>query len=446
MPQKTTTLLGNVIDDWTFKNADTQYLTHGLHPYPARMIPQIASRLISDYSEKKDLVLDPFCGSGTVLVESMLKNRNSIGNEINPLAILLAKVKTTPLDEVIIKKLSRNVLLETTEKIVGYRNRGRKGFTSIEQWTDKGNTKRDFEGSLDIPKAANLKLWFKENVIDELAIVRKIILDIDCKREYEDFFRICLSFTAMKTSNADFESHQSHPSRYKPEKLETLSPDVLSIFREKVNDSMKRIISFSREASRNEVKCHVISGDTRRLDLSGIEPNKVDLIVTSPPYGEEQNTIGYHRWARIMSYWLGFSNEEMSKSEKLTLGALSNTEANIPSKTGQYFVELVKHKATRKNGKSRAASLANFFKDYNESIIQMAKWTKPGAIIAIVVGNRLVAGHRVAMDKVTVELASESNLRQLKTFYRDIPNTIMPKRIPEGETIAKESIIILEKM
>lgn len=80
MPPKIVTLSGNVVDDWTFKNADTQYLTHGLHPYPARMIPQIASRLISDYSEKKDWVLDPFCGSGTVLVEPMLKNRNSIGN------------------------------------------------------------------------------------------------------------------------------------------------------------------------------------------------------------------------------------------------------------------------------------------------------------------------------------------------------------------------------
>jgi hypothetical protein len=250
----------------------------------------------------------------------------------------------------------------------------------------------------------------------------------------------------MKSSNADFESHQSHPSRYKPDKLKTFSPDVLSIFREKVNDSVKRIISFSQKVFDKEVKCHVISGDTRRLDLSGIVQDKVDLIVTSPPYGEEQNTIGYHRWARIMSYWVGFSENEINKSEKLALGAIPDADADVPSKTAKYFIELVKYKSTRKNGKSRAASLANFFKGYNESLIQIANWTKPGGIIAIVVGNRLVTGHRIAMDKVTVELAAESNLREVKTFYRDIPNAIMPKRIPEGETISKESIIILEKM
>jgi hypothetical protein len=147
-----------------------------------------------------------------------------------------------------------------------------------------------------------------------------------------------------------------------------------------------------------------------------------------------------------MAYWVGFSKYEISRSEKTTLGAKPDTDAIVPSKTGTFFINLVKERSTRKNGKMRAASLASFLHGYNDSIIQMSKWTKSGGIIAIVVGNRLVAGHRIAMDKVTIELAAESNLREVKTFYRDIPNTIMPKRIPEGETIAKESIIILEKM
>lgn len=60
------------IEDWTFADADTQYMTHGLHPYPAGMIPQIANRLIERYSKPRLTVLDPFCGSGSVLVESRL--------------------------------------------------------------------------------------------------------------------------------------------------------------------------------------------------------------------------------------------------------------------------------------------------------------------------------------------------------------------------------------
>ena len=65
-------------EDWDFRGADTNYLTHGLHPYPARMIPQIAARLLERYASPGDWVLDPFCGSGTVLVEARLHKINSI--------------------------------------------------------------------------------------------------------------------------------------------------------------------------------------------------------------------------------------------------------------------------------------------------------------------------------------------------------------------------------
>ena len=84
-------------EDWDFTGVNTGYMTHGLHPYPARMIPQIARRLIQRYSSEGDLVWDPFCGSGSVLVESMLLNRKSIGTDLNPYAIFLSTVKTTPI-------------------------------------------------------------------------------------------------------------------------------------------------------------------------------------------------------------------------------------------------------------------------------------------------------------------------------------------------------------
>lgn len=446
MPQKIVTLAGNVVDEWTFRNADTQYLTHGLHPYPARMIPQLAERLIREYSREGDWVLDPFCGSGTVLVESRLRNRNSIGNEISPLALLLTRVKTTPLDKEELRKASKKVLDEVQERILAYRNKGFKKSAGIENWAEAPVRPPSAVGDLEIPVFPNIQLWFKEDVANELAILRRAILNPSWDKAYVDFFRICLSFTAMKSSNADYESHQSHPARYKSEKLKRFSPDVLSIFREKVKDSMKRVVDFSQRVSNNAVECCVFSGDARSLDLKGIAPSEgFDLIVTSPPYGEEQNTIGYHRWSRIMAYWIGFSEDEIGKSEKLSLGAKPDADATVPSKTGDFFINLVRDKSKRKNGEMRAASLASFFRGYHESIIQMGKWLKRGGIVAIVVGNRLVAGHRIGMDRVTIELAEESNLKELKTFCRDIPNTIMPKRIPEGETIARESIIILEK-
>ena len=93
--------------DWTFKEISTSQYTHGFHQYPARMHPEIATRLIEKYStDSKTVVLDPFMGSGGVLVESMLHGNNSIGIDLNPFAVLLSKVKTTPLDP---KKLEKTL-------------------------------------------------------------------------------------------------------------------------------------------------------------------------------------------------------------------------------------------------------------------------------------------------------------------------------------------------
>jgi hypothetical protein len=87
-------------NDWDFEGANTQKFTHGIHPYPARMVPQIAYRLIKRYSKPYDIVLDPFCGSGTVPTEARImrsngsaekeRPRNAIGNEISLLALLIS--------------------------------------------------------------------------------------------------------------------------------------------------------------------------------------------------------------------------------------------------------------------------------------------------------------------------------------------------------------------
>ena len=91
-----------VDDQWSFKEAkrsETSYISHGYHRYPAKFIPQIVHKLILEYTNENDFVLDPFGGCGTTLVEAkVLGKKKSVGFDINPVAKLITETKTTPLE------------------------------------------------------------------------------------------------------------------------------------------------------------------------------------------------------------------------------------------------------------------------------------------------------------------------------------------------------------
>jgi len=81
-------------EDWTFIDEFTRDFTHIYHDYPARMIPQIPRKLFEILNVRKGMLFDPYCGSGTTLVESLMNGMDAVGTDINPLARLISKAKT----------------------------------------------------------------------------------------------------------------------------------------------------------------------------------------------------------------------------------------------------------------------------------------------------------------------------------------------------------------
>jgi len=176
--RKLTEFLGLKEDsiDWTGIQEDTRYFTHGLHPYPARMPPHISRRLIRMYSKnQEDLVLDPFCGSGGVLVEAMLYDRMAIGVDLNPLAVLIAKVKTTPLNPETLYKVKYKLL--------------------------EGAAQRLKSSNYEVPNIKNLDYWFKPEAVAGLAAIKEELEELSLMEEVADFFRVCFSLTVRETSN-----------------------------------------------------------------------------------------------------------------------------------------------------------------------------------------------------------------------------------------------------
>src|SRR3989344_284788 len=155
---------------WDFKESDTKEFTHCIHTYPAMMIPQIARRLIYLYGKESKTLLDPFMGSGTSLVEASLVPhiKEAYGFDLNPLAYLISKVKTTP--------IITGILDKELSKII------------------------NSEGYKEIPKFKNIGFWFKPKVVEQLAITKTAINNIENK-DVKDFFSVAFSETVRNVSN-----------------------------------------------------------------------------------------------------------------------------------------------------------------------------------------------------------------------------------------------------
>lgn len=413
-------------ESWDFVNVNTQKYTHGLHPYPARMVPQIAHRLIERYSKPYDCILDPFCGSGTVPTEARIMGsnegtkqglpRHAIGNEINPLALLISKVKSTMYDVIELDKNVSDLLVKVEDNISLYR-RGK--------YEVKTPTERNFP---------NLNHWFKDYVVEELAMIK------DCIGMFNDvgfsnFAKVCFSLTVLKVSNI-YNPGDTFIKRLKKQKLEKYNPKVLETFKNTLLDSVRKVKEFSRRCSK-EAEVNITFSDARNLPIS---KSSIDLIVTSPPYGEERNTISYTRWSKLSSLWLGFESARLRQLEKVSLGGEDYDSTSIPSDTLNKIMAEV-----RKEDPKLAKTAYSFFKDYYTCFQEMERVLRPGRFCCIVIGNRSLKKRRIPMDIVTRELGEKIGFLHETTYYRKIPTKAIPWICAKGETIARESIVVLKK-
>jgi len=408
-------------EDWDFVDADTQYMTHGLHPYPARMVPQIASRLIRNFSKEGDVILDPFCGSGTVLVEAKLANRNSIGIDINPFALFLSKVKTTPLNPVELKRMTAKL------------------FESIGNDVARGV-------EVEKPNFFNIDFWFKPYVIRDLAIVKRNILKL--VPNLRDFLLVSFALTVRKASNtrnAEFKLF-----RLPPDKLKTHRPNVYRIFEQVVKSSIERMASFYHACRDKQTYTLLLECDARKMCIPSA---KVDLIVTSPPYGDSRTTVAYGQFSRLASQWLGFDEKKVRIVDKESLGGKPQTTLKFESPTLEEIIKRIKQIGEKeRRRKGREKEVIAFYNDLFDSLVEMSRVLKNDGYACIVIGNRTVCSVQIPTDKIIQEMCDSTNLTHLRTIHRSIPYKTMPIEVSPSNipgdrerTMTRENIIILKK-
>jgi len=405
---------------WSFVGADTKEFSHRYHIYPAMMIPQIARRLIAEYKPKNTkFIFDPYCGTGTTMVEAKIANINSAGTDLNPMARLISKSKVTNYN---------------LDKILQYKDfLSNISFAFSFNPTDKNLKLIDFQ---------NINFWFPEKAIKELSfLLDNIHANIDA--DYQDFFIVALSETlreASYTRNSEFKLY-----RMPKHKMELHNPDTFGIYFNKLNRNIEGLKALNETSTNTNVI--VYDFNTCFIEPKKVLNQEIDFVVTSPPYGDSRTTVAYGQFSRLSNQWLGIENA--SQIDNILMGGSRKDDmTTFYSKYAKEELEQIKeidHK--------RYIEVENFLNDYKLSIDNVAQSVRKKGRIAYVVGNRTVKGVQIPLDYITVELFEQNGFEHLTTIVREIPNKRMPKEnSPTNEkgkkssTMNNEYIVLMEKL
>ena len=378
--------------DWSFTDDDTRYLTHDLHPYPAKFIPQIPARLIAQLSAHGDTVLDPFGGSATTAVEAVRLGRRAISFDANPLSALIGRVKTgfmTPRTRADIEQLYAAV----EGHITCYSS-------STANWAES-LTARNRKYLPDIP---NIRKWFNQDAIAELCLLRHLI-EQTTDGLSQDAALLALSRIIIRVS------YQESETRYVSVKKDVVPTLVLRAYCESLRTVSRRLESAAQNLQFADARFFV--GDSRSRLESAIGENSIDLIVTSPPY---PNATDYHLYHRFRLFWLGYDPKELSK------------------------IEIGSHLRHQRNH----TGFEEYCEDMDQAMYGCAKVLMPGRYAVFVVGDAIFKGELFSTSEAIRTSAEDSGLIVCSTIERQIHNTKRSFATP-ARRARTEQIVIFRK-
>jgi len=389
----------------------TERFTHLIHSYPAKLLMHIPYFFLNNniFSKVGDTVLDPFCGTGTVLLEAGLAKRNAIGADANPLARLIAKVKTSIYD-------STDLSVTLTSLV---------------------NADVTYSESHIFPDVVNIDYWFNKKNKGALLLLRNRINLIEVEN-VKDFFSVCFSNLIKKVSNADPRVSvpvRLNSKRYpdgsanflKVEKRinELESIDVLAKFEAICKENINRFFELEKVYSlqENQPKSCVISKDARELTISldsveQLPSGVVDLIITSPPYAGAQK---YIRSSSLNLGWLDLATaNELKHFDALNIGRENYTKSDQPiKKTNLAACDQLIEQVALINYK-RAQIVSTYILEMQAAILESIRVLKAGGYFILIVGNNKVCNLEFNTQEYLSEFMESNGLKLILKLIDDI--------------------------
>lgn len=330
----------------------TTYYTHGFHPYPAKFTPQIVNKFFNLYCKKGFSILDPFCGSGTTLVEGVLNGMASVGIDLNPIAYIISKAKSNyySVSEI---QLIKDFISEIHSKM-------NNGLFS--------NNDHKING-IEIPDFPNRDHWFQKNVSYELATLKNKI-DSFQNKNVKTLLYCAFSKIIVKVSNQDSEV------RYTAKNKNHLDGIVYSSFVDTVSGYLMALNSKEHSII---AESEVHNGDTFEV-LKNLPENNFDFVITSPPY---INTFDYYLYHKQRMFWLGYDHRPVRQKE-----------------IGNH------HRIDTKNFD---IAKAEYIESMSQIMNELSRVSKPNSYFVMIIGDGIVEGTTIDMSQVIAEICEHCN-------------------------------------
>lgn len=431
--EKLITILNSDLD---FHSQNSNYAAHNFHAFPAKFPPQLPRKFICHLTTYDDIILDPMSGSGTSILEACLEGRKSIGLDIDPLAILLAKVKTTPLDKREVNCIGQLILKNAFEATINSSDKlqnllderfDRKTKEFVDYWFAQETQLELIALITEIEKIENLDIRvFFELIFSSLIITKSggVSLAFDLAHTRPHKVKIAVSPTGKYLFGKELETEiPENKLRYVMKKLRS----ALSEFKKGFNTNHKNLLMPAQLIEIPEVSF----GNAQNMPLNN---NSIDLIVTSPPYAS--NAIDYMRAHKFSLVWLGKSISELSEKRKEYIGAEATQNFSfekLPPKTTRIVEEI--STLDQKKG----LVLHRYYSEMTLVLNEMYRVLKPGKAAVLVVGTSILRGRDSETQNCLAEIGASLGFEVPGIGVRNLDRN--RRMMPAGKKIDYDSQI-----
>ena len=398
------------------------FATHWIHWYPAKMFHRIPSVFLDTVELPAQAnVLDPFCGSGTVLLEANIRGHDAVGIDINPLSRLISRVKTTPLDPD-----------ELTDHL-----------TQVLSRTKRFRSKPVPQSTLDS--------WLSQSARNGLHRLNRAIMEIS-DDDFRNFFLIALTSIVRQVSLADpaipplvrlrEERTKSAGHRYKKAFQRSQSITTSSVFSTFVNATNANIRRMSELYDlRSEFGHTRFPQNDADAAQTGLPNASVDVVITSPPYCGSQK---YVRSMKLELIFIGCKQEDLKILDRQTLG----TEA-VPTRavkfqeltTGDSQVDRIIRMIYNVNP-VRARMAADYSKYLSAFAKECERVLRPGGHLLVTLGRSTLAGMSFPADRIFLRESQKVGLEHIATLRDSIPSRgLLTQRHRTANRIDHEYIV-----